>query len=125
LDEISPNPPGFGERVKLLWQGSGYSLRQLAELTDVNHQTIKNWADGKGQASLDQVAKLAAFFGWTVEELYYGKGDAETLRRLAELEAFRRRAERLAKDLLGIERIGDATGRADDEGPALPARRAK
>lgn len=107
-----------------MMEGSGYTLRPLAGLVGLSHGTLNNWANGKGRANLDEVAKLAHFFGWTLDELYYGKGDAATMQRMAELEAFKRKALKLAADLLGqTSDQSDTRGLADDEGDALPSAR--
>jgi transcriptional regulator with XRE-family HTH domain len=103
MAEGASNPAGFSERLRILMDGWGYeTTRPLAKASGVSHGTIANWLNGKGRASLDEVEKVARVFDWTATELYLGQPvTPQIMTRVAELDAFRARALRLAAEIAG------------------------
>lgn len=119
------NPPDFPKRLKLLMEGEGWSTRALAEQTGdrVSHSTINSWMNDASRAATEQIAVVAEIFGWTVEELYYGRGGTDTLNRLAEVDGALRQSRRAATLL--AHAVGLTTGDAAVAGAKPhPSRRA-
>ncbi len=80
-------------------KGWGYSSRDIAARTSVSHMTVENWLTGKHQAGPEQVQEVAKLFGWTYGQLYSGEVPAGIMDRVAELDGFRARAQRLAAEI--------------------------
>jgi transcriptional regulator with XRE-family HTH domain len=114
--KVRKNPPGFSARLRLLMQGRGWKSRDVSAATGVSHMTIENWLSDKHQASADDVATVAAAFGWTYDQLYAGVAPADIMNRVAELEAFRGECVRMAAHIVAGARPLDATEEAAPEG---------
>lgn len=113
MTEVPSNPIGFSERLRLLMDGWGFdSTRPLGKAAGVSHGTIANWLNGKGRATPGDVEKVAAVFGWSANALYYGNPEPGIMTRVAELDAFRARALRLAAEISsGVGRPAAVKGR--------------
>lgn len=62
--------------------------------------TIEHWLVDRYQAGPDQVELVAQIFGWSGAELLYGKAPDGVMDRVAELESFRERTLRFARETL-------------------------
>ncbi|MFA9413492.1 MULTISPECIES: helix-turn-helix domain-containing protein [unclassified Streptococcus] len=59
----------IGERLKSLRQEKGYTQDQLAQLLLLSRQTIINWEKDRTVPDSDNLARLSAFYGISVDEL--------------------------------------------------------
>ena len=62
----------FGRRVSTLRQKQGWSQEQLSERSNVGVQHISGIENGRVEACLDLIEKLAAGFGISIAELMTG-----------------------------------------------------
>lgn len=117
------NPPGFADRLRLLFEAGGFTTRTLGARANVSHGTIANWLTGKGRAGREEVTRVADVFGWTFDALYHGRAPDGVMDRVAELDAFRIRARRLAVELIETadaadEQFRSGAPRRQDRRPA-------
>lgn len=98
--DVKKNPPGFSDRLRLLVDGWGYSTRDLAQRAGVSHGSIANWLADSARAGADDAERVAQVFGWTGAELLHGEPRRDVMLRMAELEAFRATALRLAASIV-------------------------
>lgn len=70
----------FSERFSGLLDVKGIPKKVVAELLGVTYRTINNYENGQREPSLEQVGKLADFFGVSVDYLA-GKSDDPQLVR--------------------------------------------
>lgn len=59
----------IGERLKSLRQEKGYSQDKLAQQLLLSRQTIINWEKDRTVPDSDNLARLSAFYGISVDEL--------------------------------------------------------
>lgn len=62
-----------GHNIKKLRKSKGITQEQLAEQLSVTRQAISSWENGINQPDVETLARIAEYFGVTVEELIYGK----------------------------------------------------
>lgn len=87
---------GFPRRLDLLMKAEGLSTHKLSARTGkrVSHSAIAQWLNGTNRASLEQVQHVAKVFGYDAIELLHGKAGPDTVDRLVEMDASRRRVRR-------------------------------
>jgi transcriptional regulator with XRE-family HTH domain len=59
----------IGENIKAARLAAGMTQKELAEKIGVPYQSVQRWEKGAFKPSLDNLIKLAAALGKTVEEL--------------------------------------------------------
>jgi transcriptional regulator with XRE-family HTH domain len=60
----------FGEKLRILRQRRGLTMRELAEALDLrSHGTIGDLESGKSQPSIELIIKIADFFGVSLDQL--------------------------------------------------------
>ena len=57
------------DRMKMLRQQGGLSIKEIADFCGLSGQSIKNWEDQKSRVSLYDAAKLAGLYGVNIEEI--------------------------------------------------------
>lgn len=82
------------------------SQNALAEIINVKSYTIGNWEQGRSEPSLEDLVKLADFFGCTTDELLgrenYGTGNIEIIGE---------KLNRDEQDILNVYRALNADGK--------------
>lgn len=66
-----------GNNLKKLRKAKGITQEQLAEQLNVTRQAVSSWENGINQPDVETLARLAEYFGVTVEELIYGKKEGQ------------------------------------------------
>lgn len=67
----------LASRLRQQINGRGVSVTALAKATRIPAQTIHNWLAGSKPRDLDQVKRVADYFGVSVDDLAYGAGTAK------------------------------------------------
>lgn len=67
------------QQLKVLLAANRISARQLALQTKVPYTTVANWLEGRMPRNLDQLKRVALFFGLSVDALCYGTTSEVTL----------------------------------------------
>lgn len=79
------------QHLKSLLASHRISARQLALQTKVPYTTLANWLEGRMPRNVDQLKRVALFFGLSVDALCYGRAsesDATSLLTLPLQEGF-------------------------------------
>ena len=63
----------LAENLRVLRQESGYSLEEVASLTDVSRQAVGKWEMGKSLPDLPNTLKLATLYKVSLDELVLQK----------------------------------------------------
>ena len=63
----------LAENLRVLRQKSGYSLEEVAELTDVSRQAVSKWETGESLPDLPNTLKLATLYKVSLDELVLQK----------------------------------------------------
>ena len=58
--------------LKKLVRDNDMTMAQLSRATKVPSQTLNNWMSGLDPRNINQVKKIAGYFGITIDELVYG-----------------------------------------------------
>lgn len=61
----------LSENLKFLLKSKGVSVSRLAELVNVPAQTIFNWESGAMPKNLEQIKRVATFFGLTLDSICF------------------------------------------------------
>lgn len=67
--EENPAPQGLPEKLRSARKECGLSIEQLGERIGISRQRIGKWESGDGRPSPENLEKLAAIFGVSVEYL--------------------------------------------------------
>ena len=59
----------FGEKLRILRLGQGYTTRQLADMLEVSHTHVIGIENGKRGVSTDLVLRIADLFDVTIDRL--------------------------------------------------------
>lgn len=73
------------DQLPLLIEKHRLNVSRLAELTNVNVQTLHNWIGGQNPKNIEQVKAIADFFGVSLEYLCFG----ETHRQLDSINEYK------------------------------------
>lgn len=73
------------------------NLAELAEWVGKDAQTIRRWSRGTGQPNVEELVKIAAYTGLTLEELCGGMAGVEKSREILLRWRSARRADRRKK----------------------------
>lgn len=60
----------YGETIRMLRKMRGLSLRELADLADINHSNLWRIEKGEGDLTISTAQKIARVFGGTLSELF-------------------------------------------------------
>lgn len=58
--------------IELLLNQSGLSASQLARACNMPYTTLASWLEGRMPRNIDQLSRVAKYFGVTIETLCYG-----------------------------------------------------
>ena len=59
----------FGEKLRILREERGYTLRQLAEMVEVHYTHLNKIENGQKRPSTDLVLKISRLFDVTTDQL--------------------------------------------------------
>ena len=59
----------FSVNLKLLLEGAGLRQQDLAEKLDTTQRKVSYWESGKVEPDLENLWRIAEFFGITIDEL--------------------------------------------------------
>ncbi|MCX4384825.1 MAG: helix-turn-helix transcriptional regulator [Clostridia bacterium] len=59
----------FSVNLKLLREGAGLRQQDLAEKLDTTQRKVSYWESGKVEPDLENLWRIAEFFGITIDEL--------------------------------------------------------
>lgn len=59
----------FSVNLKLLREGAGLHQQDLAEKLDTTQRKVSYWESGKVEPDLENLWRIAEFFGITIDEL--------------------------------------------------------
>lgn len=68
--------------LKQLIDSKGISVSRLAKATGVPNTTIANWLAGQAPKNIEQVKKVADYFGISIDELVFGNKSIEKFKSI-------------------------------------------
>jgi len=68
----------FGEKLRVLREDRGYTLRQLAEMVEVHYTHLNKIENGQKRPSTDLVLKISRLFEITTDRLMKDELDLDT-----------------------------------------------
>lgn len=101
-----------GTRLRDLRNARDLALRELANETGINHNTIFKWETEKATPTREHIVLMAEFFGVSPSWLLFGKESdkKESLQLSNQIEALTPASQeavtRIIKQLLAAERVG-------------------
>lgn len=101
-----------GTRLRDLRNARDLALRELANETGINHNTIFKWETEKATPTREHIVLMAEFFGVSPSWLLFGKESdkKESLQLANQIEALTPASQeavtRIIKQLLAAERVG-------------------
>ncbi len=94
-----------GEYLKNLRNGKGISQDALGEALGISRQSVSKWEQGNSTPDIDNIGKLAEFYGVSIDSLVKGEAQEEAENATAESEE-----EKAVNEL-----IDEFTGKAENE----------
>ena len=94
-----------GEYLKKLRTEKGLSQDALGEVLGISRQSVSKWEQGNSTPDIDNIGKLAEFYGVSIDSLVKGEAQEEAENATAESEE-----EKAVNEL-----IDEFTGKAENE----------
>ena len=94
-----------GEYLKKLRTEKGLSQDALGEVLGISRQSVSKWEQGNSTPDIDNIGKLAEFYGVSIDSLVKGEAQEEAENTTAESEE-----EKAVNEL-----IDEFTGKAENE----------
>lgn len=60
----------IGEKIRELRKKNNVTQEQLAEVLSVSFQAVSKWENGRSMPDIEQLPRLAKYFGVTMDELF-------------------------------------------------------
>ena len=95
----------IGKKITWLRQKNGISQEELADRLEVSRQSVSKWEQGNSTPDIDNIGKLAEFYGVSIDSLVKGEAQEEAENATAESEE-----EKAVNEL-----IDEFTGKAENE----------